>query len=113
MSSGPKRYVQFVDPAGEPASQPPEESTRRVDLVAKINAIEVSHPALHGRAKPSRCAPRRPEPAQAAGSGKAVLYLTCLSAKLERILSMPGIGVSCSRMNFSSAPMSATATRIR
>jgi two-component system, sensor histidine kinase LadS len=46
MSPGPRRYVQFVDPAGEPASQPPEETTRRVELVAKINAIEVSHPAL-------------------------------------------------------------------
>jgi GGDEF domain-containing protein len=46
MSPGPRRYVQFVDPAGEPASEPPEESIRRVELVAKINAIEVSHPAL-------------------------------------------------------------------
>lgn len=48
MSPGPRRYVQFVDPAGEPASLPPEETIRRVELVAKINAIEVSHPALHG-----------------------------------------------------------------
>jgi len=48
MASGPRRYVQFIDAAGEPASLPPEESTRREDLVAKINAIEVSHPALHG-----------------------------------------------------------------
>lgn len=47
MSPGPRRYVQFVDPAGEPASLPPEEGTRRVELVAKINAIEVSHPALN------------------------------------------------------------------
>ena len=49
----------------------------------------------------------------AAGNGSAVLYRTCLSAKLERIFSMPGIGVSCSMMNFSSAAMSATAMRIR
>ncbi len=52
MGSGPKRYVQFIDAAGEPASLPPEESTRREDLVAKINAIEVSHPALHGEEPP-------------------------------------------------------------
>lgn len=55
MSSGPKRYVQFIDSAGEPASVPAEDSIRREDLVAKINAIETSHPALHGN-KP---APRR------------------------------------------------------
>ncbi|MGQ2980907.1 MAG: 7TM diverse intracellular signaling domain-containing protein [Polaromonas sp.] len=48
MSLGPKRYVQFVDTAGEPVSEPPEENIRRVELVAKINAIEVSHPALYG-----------------------------------------------------------------
>jgi len=48
MTSGPKHYVQFVDSAGEPASLPAEESTRREDLVAKINALEISHPALHG-----------------------------------------------------------------
>ncbi|MES2688440.1 MAG: diguanylate cyclase, partial [Pseudomonadota bacterium] len=52
MTSGPRRYVQFIDPAGEPASLPPEESIRREDLVAKINAIEVSHPALHGEEPP-------------------------------------------------------------
>ncbi len=57
MSSGPKRYVQFVDPAGEPASQPPEETTRRVELVAKINAIEVSHPALSDSKTASSRAP--------------------------------------------------------
>lgn len=55
MSSGPKRYVQFIDSAGEPASVPAEDSIRREDLVAKINAIETSHPALHG----SKLAPRR------------------------------------------------------
>ncbi len=48
MSPGPKRYVQFVDAVGEPAGAPPEESVRRQELLAKINAIEVSHPALHG-----------------------------------------------------------------
>lgn len=47
MNAGPRRYVQYLDPAGEPASVPPEESTRRENLVAKINAIEDSHPALH------------------------------------------------------------------
>jgi GGDEF domain-containing protein len=54
MSPGPRRYVQFVDLAGEPASQPPEESMRGVELVAKINAIEDSHPALHEAPAPSR-----------------------------------------------------------
>ena len=48
MTSGPKHYVQFVDAAGEPASLPPEDSTRREDLLAKINALETSHPALTG-----------------------------------------------------------------
>ncbi len=48
MSPGPKRYVQFVDTVGEPAGPPPEESVRRQELLAKINAIEVSHPALQG-----------------------------------------------------------------
>ncbi len=50
---------------------------------------------------------------QFAGNGSAVLYRTCFSAKLERIFSIPGMGVSCSRMKRSSAAMSATATRIR
>ena len=54
MVSGPKRYVQFVDSAGESMSIPPEDSNRRDDLVAKINAIEISHPALtDGRLMPS------------------------------------------------------------
>lgn len=59
MSSGPKRYVQFVDAAGEPASLPAEEGTRREDLVAKINALETSHPALHGEELAPRQAPVR------------------------------------------------------
>lgn len=48
MSPGPKRYVQFVDSVGEPAGPPPEDAVRRQELLDKINAIEVSHPALHG-----------------------------------------------------------------
>lgn len=59
MSSGPKRYVQFVDAAGEPASLPSEDSTRREDLLAKINALETSHPALHGDKLTARQAPVR------------------------------------------------------
>jgi GGDEF domain-containing protein len=46
MRSGPRRYVQFVDADNAPASLPPEDGVRRVELVAKINAIEDSHPAL-------------------------------------------------------------------
>ncbi len=53
MTPGPRRYVQFIDAAGEPASLPPEESTRREGLVAKINAIEDSHPALHDDGTPT------------------------------------------------------------
>jgi GGDEF domain-containing protein len=49
MVPGPKRYVQFVDVAGESASLPPDDSSQRDNLVAKINAIEVSHPALSDR----------------------------------------------------------------
>lgn len=64
MTSGPKHYVQFVDSAGEPASLPAEDSLRREDLVAKINAIETSHPALIGNKL------SRPHDAD---SGKAVL----------------------------------------
>lgn len=64
MASGPKRYVQFVDSTGGPASIPPEDSTRREDLMAKINAIESSHPALNDQQR-SRL--------HGAGSGKAVL----------------------------------------
>lgn len=64
MASGPKRYVQFVDSAGGPASILPEDSTSREDLMAKINAIESSHPALNDQPR-SRL--------HGAGSGKAVL----------------------------------------
>lgn len=64
MASGPKRYVQFVDSAGGTASIPPEDSTRREDLLAKINAIETSHPALNNQ-QMARL--------HGAGSGKAVL----------------------------------------
>ncbi|MDI1269999.1 MAG: 7TM diverse intracellular signaling domain-containing protein [Polaromonas sp.] len=59
MSSGPKRYVQFVDAAGEPASLPAEDSTRREDLMAKINALETSHPAFHDDKLAPRQAPVR------------------------------------------------------
>ncbi|MFI5444402.1 7TM diverse intracellular signaling domain-containing protein [Polaromonas sp. UC242_47] len=47
MASGTKRLVQFVDAANEAASAPAEEDhQRREELLAKINAIEISHPAL-------------------------------------------------------------------
>ncbi|GAB3469182.1 7TM diverse intracellular signaling domain-containing protein [Polaromonas eurypsychrophila] len=59
MSSGPRRYVQFIDAAGEPASLPAEESSRREGLVAKINAIEISHPALHDEQPPTLDTPVR------------------------------------------------------
>ncbi|MEO8022878.1 7TM diverse intracellular signaling domain-containing protein [Polaromonas sp.] len=55
MASGPKLYVQFVDAADERVSLPAENGMRREDLVAKINAIEVSHPTLHDE----KLAPRR------------------------------------------------------
>lgn len=64
MNSGPKHYVQFIDSAGEPASVPAEDSTRREDLLAKINAIETSHPALNDTEL---------SPVYQPGSGKAVL----------------------------------------
>jgi GGDEF domain-containing protein len=64
MASGPKRYVQFVDAGGEPASVPAEDSARREGLLAKINAIETSHPALNDTEL---------APLHSAGSGKAVL----------------------------------------
>ena len=59
MTPGPKRYVQFVDVAGEPASIPPEDNMSREDLLAKINAVEVSHPVLHDEKRASRRAPVR------------------------------------------------------
>ncbi|SDN56253.1 GGDEF domain-containing protein, diguanylate cyclase (c-di-GMP synthetase) or its enzymatically inactive variants [Polaromonas sp. JS666] len=46
MASGTKRPVQFVDSPLEPGSAAAEEASRREDLVAKINAIETSHPTL-------------------------------------------------------------------
>jgi hypothetical protein len=49
----------------------------------------------------------------AAGSGKAVWYFTCLSAKLDLMLPTPGSFVRNLRMNSSSTWMSATTTRIR
>jgi GGDEF domain-containing protein len=59
MSSGPKRYVQFIDVAGEPSSLPAEDNMSREGLLAKINAIEVSHPALHDKKLASRRMPVR------------------------------------------------------
>jgi len=38
--------VQFVDSPLEPGSAAAEEAHRREDLLAKINAIETSHPTL-------------------------------------------------------------------
>lgn len=55
MHASPKRYVQFIDAAGEPQSLPLEEPLGRQELVAKINAIEDSHPALQD-------APPAPDP---------------------------------------------------
>ena len=57
MASGPTRYVQFVDSAGEPENIPAEDSTRREELVAKINAIETSHPTLTREQLPPLRAP--------------------------------------------------------
>ena len=57
MVSGPSRYVQFVESAGEPESIPAADSTRREDLVAKINAIENSHPHLADELQPPLRAP--------------------------------------------------------
>jgi GGDEF domain-containing protein len=46
MASGTKRPVQFVDSPLEPGSAAAEGPSRREDLLAKINAIETSHPSL-------------------------------------------------------------------
>jgi len=46
MASGTRRYVQFVDSPGEPLNPSGEATNRREDLLAKINEIEISHPAL-------------------------------------------------------------------
>ncbi|AYQ28589.1 hypothetical protein DT070_11495 [Polaromonas sp. SP1] len=48
MASGTKRPVQFVDSPLEPASTASGDGSRREDLLAKINAIETSHPSLAG-----------------------------------------------------------------
>jgi hypothetical protein len=46
MASGTKRPVQFVDSPLEPGSGAAGDGNRREDLLAKINAIEISHPSL-------------------------------------------------------------------
>ncbi|WP_177218904.1 7TM diverse intracellular signaling domain-containing protein [Polaromonas sp. OV174] len=46
MSSGTRRHVQFVDSALEPEIVVVQDISRREDLMAKINALETSHPAL-------------------------------------------------------------------
>lgn len=46
MASGTKRPVQFVDSPLEPGSGAAGDGSRREDLLAKINAIEISHPSL-------------------------------------------------------------------
>ena len=46
MDSDTRRPVQFVDAASDFSSQPGEEGARREDLLAKINAIENSQPAV-------------------------------------------------------------------
>ena len=48
MASGTKRPVQFVDSPLEPGSGAAEDGSRRENLLAKINAIETSHPPLAG-----------------------------------------------------------------
>ncbi len=48
MASGTKRPVQFVDSPLEPGSNAAGDGSRREDLLAKINAIETSHPSLAG-----------------------------------------------------------------
>ena len=48
MASGTKRPVQFVDSPLEPGSTAGGDGHRREDLLAKINAIETSHPSLAG-----------------------------------------------------------------
>ncbi|SFU59731.1 GGDEF domain-containing protein, diguanylate cyclase (c-di-GMP synthetase) or its enzymatically inactive variants [Polaromonas sp. YR568] len=48
MASGTKRPVQFVDSPLEPGNPATGGGSRREDLLAKINAIETSHPSLAG-----------------------------------------------------------------
>lgn len=48
MSVGTKRQVQFVDSALEAESTEMPDTSRREDLLAKINALETSHPPLVG-----------------------------------------------------------------
>jgi GGDEF domain-containing protein len=52
MASGTRRPVQFADSPLEPASAASEGASRREDLLAKINAIETSHPSLAGERRP-------------------------------------------------------------
>ncbi|GBU15226.1 hypothetical protein AwPolaro_06040 [Polaromonas sp.] len=48
MHAGTKRPVQFIDSALEPEAVALQDTYRREDLLAKINAIETSHPSLAG-----------------------------------------------------------------
>ena len=50
---------------------------------------------------------------RSSSSGSAVLYLTCFSAKLERILATPRVLVSRPTMKFCKATVSGTTTRKR
>ena len=52
MSAGTKRQVQFVDSALEAETAVVPDTNRREDLLAKINALETSHPALVGKPMP-------------------------------------------------------------
>jgi hypothetical protein len=55
MASGTKRPVQFVDSPLEPGSTAAaDDGSRREDLLAKINAIETSHPSLAGERSAER-----------------------------------------------------------
>lgn len=48
MASGTKRPVQFADSPLEPGGSAAGDVNRREDLLAKINAVETSHPPLAG-----------------------------------------------------------------
>lgn len=52
MRPGTKRLVQFVDSASEHVSVPADDTNRREEILAKINAIESSHPVLSSEPLP-------------------------------------------------------------
>jgi hypothetical protein len=109
MAGGAVRYVRGVVIGGAREEQMPKE---RAPHVAEFTTPVSNLDTLSGTKKVPTMRSNQVS-SDLDCNGRAVLYLTCFNAKLDRILATPRIFDNSSTINRSSACTSSTTTRIR